>query len=314
MGNVEYLGSPSSKSRSRTVRRVQPRIESVAYVEVPLRYWGRKDVLSVRVVGDSMSPTLLDNDQIIVARGLAPSPNDIVVIPFEEVPSLPGVRFAVARYKCLDGRTFVSKDQPRYARYNAEVTEKHVLGVAVEILPRDRRNPRENHFKVQSAREVYRDQRKKIPADLGFFLDGRTREFLRALEIPDCEFLDGRLPWGSFRAFARAPQPHVGIGTRDVLTIDPAAQSFVGQLILKTSSEGESLFGVLQRDGLHDPTPRPFLLGPTADGSDFRVEDHDGWYHRGVVARIDRADHVALAAGRSHSDRRENSGGREELL
>jgi peptidase S24-like protein len=315
MANVEYPGWPSGKSKRRAVRKVKPRIvESLAWAALPLRYRGRNDVVYVRVVGDSMSPTLLDNDQIIVAMGLAPSPNDIVLIPFEEVPSLPGVRLAIARYKCVDGRTFITKDQPRYARYKVEVTDQQILGVAVEILPRDGRNPHENHFTVQSFAEIYRDRHEKIPADLGFFLDGRTTEFLRALEIPDCEFFSRRLPWGCFRAFAREPQPHVGIGTRDVLTIDPSAESFVGQLVLKASRKGDSLFGILQRDGLHDPTPGRFWLGPT-DGSDFRVEvDDDAWYHRGVVARIDRADHVALAAGRSHSDRRENSGGREDLL
>ena len=259
-----------------------------------------------------MSPTLLDNDKVIIARKLPPSRNDIVMIPFENT-ALPDVRLAIARYNCAKGRMFVTKDQPRYARYKVEVTGRHILGVAVEILPRTRRSPTENHFKIQSIADVYRHQHEKIPTDLGFYLDRRTTEFLRALEIPDHEFLDGRLPWGCFRAFAREPQAHVGIGIRDVLTIDPAAESVVGQLVLRTSLEGESLFGVLRRDGLDDPTPGPFWLGPT-DGSDFRVEDDDGWFDRGVVVRIDRADHVALAAGRSQADRRENSCGREELL
>jgi hypothetical protein len=140
-----------------------------------------------------------------------------------------------------------------------------------------------------------------------------VQELSCTLDVAASELLDGRLPSACFRAFAKAPQLHVGIGTRDVLTIDPGPRPCVGDLVIQTNNQGDSRFGVLRQDGPDDSKPGSFWLGSTDHDSDVRFETED-WCHIATVLRVDRADHVALASGRTDIDRRSRSGGREELL
>jgi hypothetical protein len=315
MSNVRYLGKSSGQSPTvRTDKAIPPRpVKHEALITPPMRYWGRDDVLSGRVVGDSMCPTLLDNDLVMAVIGLTALPLDIVFFPFEANPALPGVTMSVARYNLQQGRAFLTKDHPRYAKYKPEVEPEEILGVIVEILPRSSRSPSENHFNVQSLRAMFRSLRQKCPPGLGWLSAGTMEKLTYALEVPTSEWLDGRLPSGYFRAFARTPQPHVGIGVRDLLTINPTIQSRVGDLVLQTNDQGESVFGVLRRDRLTDPEPGPFWLGSTDADSDVRFEAKD-LRQLATIARVDRTDHIALAAGRTETDRRAQSGGREELL
>jgi hypothetical protein len=315
MSNVKFLRQSSGQhGTARRDATMRPRpMKHETPMTFPMRYRGRDDVEWGRVVGDSMCPTLLDNDLVVVNTGLTPLPLDIVFFPFEANPALPGVTMSVARYNLQRRRAFLTKDHPRYARYRPEVEPEEILGVVVEIVPRSSRSRSENHFSVQKTRAMFRSLHQKIPPDIGWQSVHTMQKLTCALELPSSELLDGRLPSGYFRAFAQAPQPHVGIGVRDLLTIRPTPESRVGDLVLQTNDKGESVFGVLRRDRLTDPEPGPFWLGSTDTDSDVRFEAED-LRQLATIVRVDRADHVALAAGRDETDRRAQSGGREELL
>lgn len=282
-------------------------------VDVPMRYWGSDDARSFRVVGSSMSPTLLDNDICMAVSSLEPSPHDIVLAQFPPSPALPGITTMVARYNALDGRAFLTKDNPDHARYEREVSTSEIRGVVVDILPRECRSRHENHFEIQSAMQMFRSARRKPPSNLGRFSIAMMQRVNRVLDVPECELLDGRLPSGCFRAFAKAHQPHVGITSRDLLTINPSGGSRVGDLVVACNEQGEPMFGVLRRDGLTDRSPGPFWFGATDPDSSVRFE-HEEWHTLGKVVRVDNPSHVALAAGRSHADRMVASRGRKELL
>jgi hypothetical protein len=241
----------------------------------------------------------------MVITGMLPLHHDIVVVPFANM-ALPGVEMAVARYNLQDGRSFLTKDSPRYAHGEQELHDAEILSVAVEIFPRSSRSPSENHFVVAGARAMFRSLRRKAPSDLGWLSLRVTQTLARALDLPASELLDGRLPCGYFRAFAKTPQPHVGIGVRDLLTINPTAESRVGELVIRTNDEGECAFGVLRRDGPLDPKAGPSWLGSTDSASDVRFGAED-WHQLATIVRVDRADDIALAAGRTEAERRAQS-------
>jgi len=259
-----------------------------------------------------MAPTILDHDLLFTDTARLPSPHDIVVVPFEGRRDMPGVDTLLARYNVGVRGPFLTKDNPRYSAFEAPVTDAGILGVVIEIMPRLARSPHENHFDVHRVRAMHRDLGRKIPGDVGLLPPAFTGKLASALDIPDGEFLGGRLPWGCFRAFAKVAQPHVGIGVRDMLTINPASQSRTGDLVIQTNNQGESVFGILRRDR-SGSDPGPFWLVSTDDGSEVRFEVQD-WYHAGTVVRVDAASHIALAAGRTETDRRAKSGRRAELL
>jgi len=260
-----------------------------------------------------MSPTVLDNDVLMVVSSLTPEPHDIVLLRFAPNPLLPGITKAIVRYAKRGARAFVTKDSQRYEWYERKVVASDILGVVVEILPRRWRSPHENHFAVESEKAMLRVLGRKIEPDMGLLSCAKMDRFASIFDIPDCELLDGRLPRGPFRASAKADQPHVGIGTRDIVIIDPKMESCVGDLIVATSDQGDPMFGVLRRDGLTDLCPGQFWLGSTDPDSDVRVGG-EAWDHLGTVARVDNHSHVALAAGHSHADRVVASRGRKELL
>jgi len=317
MADFEYLGTFTRAANCEFVRRaeaVPPRPEATeTQIAVPLRYSGREEIMAASVVGDSMAPTILDNDLLIVDSGLLPSPHDIVVVPFKGRRHLPGVHLLVARYNLGVRGPFLTKDNADYSSFEVRITERGILAVVLEIIPRLSRNPHENHFNVHRARAMHRDLGRKIPPDVGLLSTRFAEKLASALDIPDGEFLGDRLPWGCFRAFAKVSQPHVGIGVRDVLTINPTIQSRTGDLVIRTNDQGESGFGLLQRDKKAGSEPGKFCIGSTDPGSDVRFEEED-WYQVGTVVRVDAASHIALAAGRTEADRRVKSGGREELL
>ncbi len=95
MGNFTYLG-PVGRTRRRG-EGIPPRpLEQEAEVAIPMRYWGRPDAVIARVVGESMCPTMLDNDHLMVITSILPLHHDVVVVPFAD-RRLPGVEMAVAR-------------------------------------------------------------------------------------------------------------------------------------------------------------------------------------------------------------------------
>ncbi len=317
MADFEYLGTITRAANGQFVRRTEaipPRPETPeTSIVVPLRYWGREEIMPWLVVGDSMAPTILDHDLLFAERGLLPSPHDIVVVPFEGRRDMPGVHTLVARYNLGVRGPFLTKDNPRYSDFEARASDAGILAVVLEILPRQSRSSHENHFLVHRTRAMHRELGRKIPGDVGLLLRPFTEKLTSVLDIPEGEFLGGRLPWGCFRAFAKVAQPHVGIGVRDLLTINPAGQQRTGDLVIRTNNEGESLFGLLQRDKKVGSEPGRFWLGSTDPGSDFRFEGED-FYQLATVLRVDAASHIALAAGRTLADRRAKSGGRVELL
>jgi hypothetical protein len=260
-----------------------------------------------------MAPTILDHDLLFTDVSLLPSPHDIVVVPFAGRRDLPGVDTLVARYNVGVRGPFLTKDNPRYSEFETRVTDTGILAVVLEIVPRLSRSPHENHFNVHRARAMHRELGRKIPRDVGLLSTRFTDRLASALDIPDGEYLRGRLPWGCFRAFAKVAQPHVGIGVRDLLTIYPASQSRTGDLVIQSNDKGEPVFGLLKRDQKVGSEPGKFWVGSTDPRSDFRFEV-EKWSHLATVLRVDAASHVALAPGRTGAERRAKSAGRGELL
>jgi hypothetical protein len=305
-------GSLTQRRIARRGAGIPPRLfEPEVPVPIPRRYSGRSDVIFSRVTGDGMSPTLLDNDVLVVVTSLAPRPHDLVLIPFDRTDALPGVTMSVARYNLVEGATFFTKDHPSFAGHKQDADEREILGVGVEILPRTFRSRSENHFLEQKARATMRSLRH--PSEFAWFGARTLKKLTCALEVPASELVDGRLPCGYFRGFANAPQPHLGIGVRDRLTINPTLELRVGDLVIRTNDEGESAFGVLRRDGRIGPHASPTRSAFADTNLDvlFRAE---GWHHAATIERVDSADHIALAAGRTETNRRTQGGGREELL
>lgn len=302
MSDCEYLGT-LERDPDGTVRIGRPHIPPAPArtkrpIEIPRsveRQIGRGSVYVTTVIGDSMQPTILDNDVVVVSPSRSPRHRDIVVIRANGPHPVYGpIDGYVWRYYARTGD--LGKDNPHY-RDRQPVMREEIVGVVTRILPRAYRDEQENYLRIQQHRALSQACNLKDPPDLGFYRERDLRELYTVFQIPAAELLDGRLPWGLFRATAITDPPHVGITTQDVLTVEPTIESCTGQVVVKRNKDGETILGVLQRDGLRSRHPGEFYI-ETAERR-VNVSRDDGRYplyraiavikriqRRGVVIRL----------------------------
>jgi signal peptidase I len=249
------------------------------------------------VIGDSMQPAILDNDVVVVSPMRLPRHRDIVVIRAKGPHPVYGpIDGYVWRYYARAGERSLGKDNPHY-RNRQPVLREEIVGVVTRILPRAYRDEHENYLRIQQHRALSQACNLKDPPDLGFYRERDLRELRAILQIPESELVNGRLPWGLFRAIAITDHPHVGITTQDILTVEPTIESCTGQLVVKRNDDGETILGILQRDGLRSRHPGEFFI-ETAERR-INVSRDDGRYplyrtiavikriqRRGVVIRL----------------------------
>lgn len=268
MAHVEILGTLELGSDGNVhVRRpdippLPPRSEQP--VEVPYsvaRAIRANRARVVQVVGDSMQPGILHNDSVVISTTRWPRNGDVVIVIARSPHRIFGeVAGYVWRYHNKDGRAYLTKDNSRYSDQRV-VTPQEILGVVTRLLPRPCRDEFENYERIQCDKALYHACKwGEPPSDLGFYRDVRLSEFRAVADIPSSEMLDGRLPWGIFRGIATADHPHLGIALGDILTIEPNGESHVGVTTIERSDAGETVIGLLQREGLHTPTPGEFYV------------------------------------------------------
>lgn len=215
----------------------------------------------VRVVGDSMQPGILHNDTAVVSLTRWPRNGDAVIVAAKSPHRVFGeVSGYVWRYHNARGRATLAKDNRRY-REQPSVTPKEIVGVVTSVLPRQSRDEFENYERIQCDKALYRACKwGDLPSDLGFYRDARVAEFRAVVDIPPVEMLEGRLPWGIFRGFAKGDYPHLGIVVGDILTVEPNGESCVGVTVIERSDTGDTIIGVLQREGLGTARPGEFFV------------------------------------------------------
>lgn len=304
MSDCEYLGT-LERDPDGTVRIRRPHIPPAPArtkqpIQVPCsveRQIDRGSVYATTVIGDSMQPTILDNDVVIVSTSRSPRHRDIVVIKAKGPHPVYGpIDGYVWRYYARAGDTCLGKDNPRY-RDRQPVLREEIVGVVTRILPRAYRDEQENYLRIQQHRALSQACNITDPPDLGFYRERDLSELRAIFQIPTDELVHGRLPWGLFRATTITNHPHVGITTQDVLTVEPTIESCTGQLVVKRNKDGETILGVLQRDGLRSRYPGEFFI-ETAERR-INVSRDDGRYplyraiavikriqRRGVVIRL----------------------------
>lgn len=183
----------------------------------------------------------------------------------------------------------LGKDNPYYRNRQPAIREE-IMGVVTRILQRTYRDEQENYLRIQQHRALSEACNITDPPDLGFYRERDLNELRAIFQIPAGELVHGRLPWGLFRATTITDHPHVGITTHDVLTVEPTISSCTGQLVVKRNNEGETILGVLQRDGLRSRHPGEFFI--ETDERRVNVSRDDGHYplYRAiaVIKRIQR--------------------------
>jgi SOS-response transcriptional repressor LexA len=304
MSDCEYLGT-LERDPDGTVRIRRPHIPPAPArtrrpIQIPLsveRQIDRGNVYVTTVIGDSMQPTILDNDVVVVSPSRSPRHRDIVVIRAHAPHPVYGpIDGYVWRYYACASERSLGKDNPHY-RDRQPVLREEIVGVVTRILPRAYRDEHENYLRIQQHRALSQACKITDPPDLGFYRERDLRELRAIFQIPESELVHGRLPWGFFRATAITDHPHVGITTQDILTVEPTIESCTGQLVVKRNDDGETILGVLQRDGLRSRHPGEFFI-ETAERR-INVSRDDGRYplyraiavikriqRRGVVIRL----------------------------
>lgn len=295
MNDCEYLGT-LERDPDGTVRIRRPHIPPAPArtkrpIQIPLiveRQIARGNAYVTTVIGDSMQPTILDNDVVVVSPSRSPRHRDIVVIrangPHPVYGPIDGYVWRYdARDRCL------RKDNPHYRDPQPALREE-IIGVVTRILPRAYRDEHENYLRIQQHRALSQACKIKDPPDLGFYRQRDLNELRAIFQIPESELVHGRLPWGLFRATMITDHPHVGITTQDVLTVEPTIESCTGQVVVNINEDGETILGVLQRDGLRSRHPGEFFI-ETAERR-INVSRDDGHYplYRAiaVIKRIQR--------------------------
>jgi len=296
MSNCEYVGTLEQLPDG-TVRIRRPHIppappRTKRPIQIPLsaeRQFARGNAYVTTVIGDSMQPTILDNDVIVVSTIRRPRHRDIVAVKANGPHPIYGpIDGYIWRYYVHDGCTCLRKDNPHY-REEQPATREEIIGVITRILPRSYRDEQENYLRIQQHRAFSQACNVTDPPDLGFYRGCDLRDLCTIFTIPDGELLDGRLPWGAFRASTITDHPHVGITTKDTLTVDPTIESHVGQLVAKRNDEGETILGVLQRDGLRSRYPGKFFIETAECRVDITREDGYPLYRTiAVIERIQR--------------------------
>lgn len=271
---VKYLGSivvgPDGSPRLERPRIPPPRTRPVDYpVKVPRAVSraiaGGRGFLA-RILGDSMQPGILDNDVGVVVHR-TPQEGDIVVVRTEVPhPVYGAITACVWRYHSQGRDVFLTKDNTAYGTQR-RVTAEEIMGVVASVLPRERRNELENYARIQEFLAIDRALGRCPSSDLGFYTQAKRDAFSAVVTIPDSELINRRLPWGYFRAIAKADHLHVGIRAGDILTIDATPDTHVGQLVIDQHEEGTITIGVLQRERLHEHQPGEFYI----DVGDHRV-------------------------------------------
>jgi SOS-response transcriptional repressor LexA len=312
MSDCEYLGT-LEQDPDGTVRIRRPHIPPAPArtkrpIQVPLsveRQIDRGSVYVTTVLGDSMEPAILDNDLVVVSTTRSPRHRDIVVIRANGPHPIYGpIDGYVWRYYARPGD--LGKDNPRYRDRHRPVAREEITGVVTRILPRAYRDEQENYLRIQQHRALSEACNIKDPPDLGFYRERDLRELRTVFQIPDAELVDGRLPWGLFRATTITDHSHVGITTQDVLTVEATISSCTGQLVVKRNDKGETILGVLQRDGLRSRHPGEFFI--ETEERRVNVSRDDGHYplyraiavvkriqRRGVIVRLPQRS-IALSA------------------
>ena len=212
-----------------------------------------------RILGDSMQPGILDNDVGVVVHR-TPQDGDIVVVRTELPHPVYGVITAcVWRYHTQRRAAFLTKDNTAY-RTQRRVRAEEIMGVVASVLPRERRNELENYARIQEFMAIDRALGRCPSSALGFYTQAKRDAFSAVVTIPDSELSGERLPWGYFRAIAKADHLHVGIRAGDILTIDATPDTHVGQLVIDQHEDGTITVGVLQRERLHEQPPGEFYI------------------------------------------------------
>jgi hypothetical protein len=244
------------------------------------------------VVGDSMQPVILDNDTIIVSRVREPHTGDIVVVRATEPdPKFGELCGYVWRYHRRRSGVYVTKDNSKYGRDFRSIRREAIVGVVIRVIHREGRDMYENHIAVQKIVALHRSCKwGRPPADLGFHRDAKLAELRAILDISDSELIAGRLPWGLLRASAIADHAHAGILAADTLTVEITPESRVGLAVIVRNRAGETLLGMMQRDGLDTPAPGDFYLNVgdrrvalTREGGQVHL-----WQSMAVVRRVQR--------------------------
>lgn len=212
-----------------------------------------------RILGDSMQPGILDNDVGVVMHR-SPKDHDVVVVRTAEPhPVYGAITACVWRYHQKNHNRFLTKDNTAY-RTQRSVTANEVMGVVATVLPRERRNELENYERIQEFHAIDQAIGRCPSLDLGFYTQTKCDAFIQVITIPDSERIGKRLPWGYFRAIAKADHRHVGIHAGDILTIDATPDTHVGQLVIEQHDDGTITIGVLQREQLHKQRPGEFYI------------------------------------------------------
>jgi SOS-response transcriptional repressor LexA len=296
MSNCVYVGT-LERDPDGTVRIRRPHIPPApARTKRPIhipwsveRQLARGNAYVTRVIGDSMQPTILDNDAIVVSTIRRPRHGDIVAVKANGPHPIYGpIDGYLWRYYVHDGHTSLRKDNPRY-REEQPATREEIIGVITRILPRSYRDEQENYLRIQQHRAFLESFNEAVPPGLGFYRGCDLRDLRAIFTIADAELLDGRLPWGAFRASTITDYPHVGITTKDTLTVDPTIESRVGLLVVERADDGATILGVLQRDGLRSRHPGKFFIETAERRVDITREDGYPLYRTlAVIERIQR--------------------------
>lgn len=315
MSNCEYVGTleqlPDGTVRIRRPHIPPAPLRTKRPIPIPVsvdRQVARGTAYVTTVIGDSMQPTILDNDAVVISTIRGPRHRDIVAVKAEKPHPIYGaIDGYLWRYDTHHG--CLRKDNPHY-REPQPVTRDEIIGVITHILPRTYRDEQENYLRLQQHRALSQACNITDPPDLGFYRDRDLHELRTIFTIPNAELLDGRLPWGAFRASTITEHSHVGITTSDILTVDPTIESHVGLLVVERAEDGETLLGVLQRDGLRSRHPGEFYI-ETAERR-VNVSRDDGRYplyrtiavieriqRRGVVIPLPQAVDVRVEARRA---------------
>lgn len=203
-----------------------------------------------RVLGDSMEPHLLDYDAVVVMRR-APTDGDIVLVRTNYAHPVYGpMTGGVWRYHAITDGALLKKDNDRYQR-EVRVTADDLLGVVTRICWRERRNEWEHYERIQELLALARAAGHPTSAD-GCYPQSKRDAFAAVVSIPASELLGERLPWGCFRAIAKADHPHLGIHAGDTVTIQPTGETHVGQIVIEQHDSGEIIIGTLQRERHHE--------------------------------------------------------------
>jgi len=102
----------------------------IEVIGVPAEYSGR-DVFGLIVKGDSMAPTLVDGDRILVARDVKPRDGLVVVV------RLNGGEYTVKRLRTQGKMLILSPDNPNFQPLVLSPDDSYeVVGVVVEVIRR----------------------------------------------------------------------------------------------------------------------------------------------------------------------------------